>query len=178
MEFTLDDVKALEEAARTHPIIGAPYRTQKDNGFDCCGNEIGIHSGIVEVPRIGTGFLAINHYVFEHMEYPYFFRPLVRESGVCGVLGEDINFCNNAKKAGFKTYAHYGIKISHKIRKEQLMQNDTQPKPMPPDLDKVVLAIQDLLNTANRAYKTIYAQGLKDQAELEELKKPKETPKE
>lgn len=174
MDFDIEDVRALEDAAHSYPIIGVPYRTQKDNGRDCCGNVIGSKSGIVEVPYIGTGFLAILSCVFNHLEYPYFTRPLIKKNGCAAFMGEDLSFCKKVREAGFKIYAHYGINIHHNLRKEQLLQpNNATPQP-PPDLDKIILAIQDFLSAANRAYKTIYAQGTKDQAALKDLQNDKE----
>jgi len=170
MDFDLEDVQALEDACHKYPIIGVPYRNQKDDGIDCCGNKEHSKSGIVEVPYTGTGMLAIQNFVFSHMDFPYFSRPIVKKSGFAAHMGEDLYFCQEARKLGFKIHAHYGITIKHNIRKEQLMDNQKKSETAPQDLDKPLLAVQEILSAMNKAYKAVYAQACADQAELAKAK--------
>lgn len=116
IEGSFEDAKKLIELANKYYIIGAPYRTQKDDGVDCCGRTGG--KNICEVPYIGFGFLAIHSKVFNALEFPYFEHPTIIQGDCADVKGEDIYFCEKALKAGFPTFAHYDIKVKHHIRKE------------------------------------------------------------
>ena len=117
-----DDVQALVDACYTYPIIGVPYRTQKDDGLDCCGNRIGSKTGIIEVPQIGFGLIAIRTNIFNRLQFPYFRRPVIKKGEFADLMGEDLYFCQQVRKAGFKIHAHYGIHINHNIRKDQIME--------------------------------------------------------
>ena len=53
---------------------------------------------LFEVTATGTGCLMIKTHVFENLEYPWF--EFVNRDG--NLVGEDINFCYNAREKGFK----------------------------------------------------------------------------
>lgn len=125
---TVDDVKDIINLAIYNDIVGAPYKTQKDDNLDCCGNEIGSKKNIVEVDKIGFGFIAINNEVFNKLKYPYFSRPQVKKDGKIAHLGEDYYFCQKAKEAGFHICADYRIKVNHNLRKDAIMQQQLPQK--------------------------------------------------
>ena len=69
--------------------------------------------GLVEVDYCGFGMLLTKKGVFEKLEYPWF-RPEWWEVGKCKDFSmEDVSFCMNAKKVGFKTYVDPSIRIGH-----------------------------------------------------------------
>lgn len=175
VEGTIEDAQELIDAAYKYKIIGAPYRTQLDNGIDCCGKMAG--SGIVEVSRHGFGFMAVHSDVFNKLEYPYFEHPTIFEGDYAEVMGEDLYFIDKARKAGFKTYAHYGIEVKHHIRKGVKMdqkQVQQAPNSLSPIKDQVIKAAMAMNEYYEKVYQealTIQAENKKLKAEIEELKK-------
>lgn len=55
----------------------------------------------------GLGVALIHRSVFEAMERPWFFIPYIPESD--GHWGEDVWFCNQARKAGFETFVDHDL---------------------------------------------------------------------
>jgi GT2 family glycosyltransferase len=59
--------------------------------------------GLVEVDKIGTGFLCIHRRVIEALTPPWFAYTMISKTGT-EILGEDYYFCKKAKEAGYKIY--------------------------------------------------------------------------
>jgi hypothetical protein len=68
-----------------------------------------IPEGLVKVTATGTGCLMINTEVFMEVDYPWF--EFVNVDGK--TIGEDVNFCYNAGKAGFEIYVDTDIRTEH-----------------------------------------------------------------
>jgi len=68
-------------------------------------------SGLNEVDATGTGLIKITRKVLESMKKP-FFKFVYDEDGIVSNW-EDFNFCDNAKKAGFKIFMDTRIKTQH-----------------------------------------------------------------
>jgi hypothetical protein len=69
--------------------------------------------GLLEVDYTGFGMVLIKKGVFENMEYPWF-RPMWFDYGdIKDFSMEDVGFCINAKKAGFKIYVDPTIRVGH-----------------------------------------------------------------
>lgn len=72
-----------------------------------------------EVDVIGTGFLLIKMRVFQKLEPPFFYYSNPPDFGMKDVpfpdnfMGEDVVFCLNARKAGFKIYCDPTIELGH-----------------------------------------------------------------
>ena len=62
-------------------------------------------SKIVEIDGAGAGCLLIDRVVLETVKQPWF--------KFYGIYGEDLHFCDKAKKAGFQTYLHMDVKVTH-----------------------------------------------------------------
>lgn len=75
------------------------------NGKDCVWT-LPHSTGIQEVDYVGTGLMLISRKALEAIGDPWFFYDI--KNGV----GEDVNFCMNARKAGFNIY------IDHDLSKE------------------------------------------------------------
>lgn len=67
-------------------------------------------TGLEECAANGMGVALIHRTVFEQMEKPWFYIPYIPASD--GFWGEDVWFCNQARKAGFPTL------IDHDLSKE------------------------------------------------------------
>lgn len=69
--------------------------------------------GLQEVDAVGTGCLLISRRVFENLEMRK--SPFQRQYNEDGTVskGNDISFCEKAKKQGFKIYCHYGYPCLH-----------------------------------------------------------------
>jgi intein/homing endonuclease len=99
-------------------IVSGVYRAKKKEGFPYAmwmKNPVGIGyvpisswtGNFVKVDVIGFGFCLLKREVFEKTPYPWFqWYPDPTPS-------EDFVFCENALKAGFPTYVHCGITLSH-----------------------------------------------------------------
>lgn len=63
---------------------------------------------------IGFGFVCIKSGVFEAIERPWFsYLAPIEDYGVPMILGEDIAFCMNAKKAGFDIWVDPNVRLTH-----------------------------------------------------------------
>lgn len=68
---------------------------------------------LVEVDASGTGCLLFDMCVFRKMPAPWFkFRPNPNEK-VGGVIGEDIGFCWDLKRAGYKIFVDTTVPANH-----------------------------------------------------------------
>lgn len=71
--------------------------------------------GLKEVHRIGTGFLLVDMNVFKTIEEPYFLPGAeIIETGP-QFIGEDYNFCDDARSKGFNVHCDFDLskKIGH-----------------------------------------------------------------
>ena len=73
--------------------------------------------GTRELNNCGTGFIAIRRDVLENMQEPPFIisDELRREAARTGILraGEDIWFCEQVRRAGYKIYADFSVHAIH-----------------------------------------------------------------
>jgi GT2 family glycosyltransferase len=60
---------------------------------------------IIEVDAVGTGVMLIRKKVFQELPYPWFFYR--------GDYSEDIMFCKEARKAGYRIYVNTTLDIGH-----------------------------------------------------------------
>jgi len=70
-----------------------------------------IPDGLCKVTATGTGCLLINTRVFDELKYPWFYFSKNTDNG--GPVGEDINFCYDAGKAGFEIFVDCAIRTEH-----------------------------------------------------------------
>ncbi len=72
-----------------------------------------IKEGLQEVDAVGTGCLLMSRRVFEHLEMRK--APFQRTFNEDGTVdkGNDISFCERAKKNGFRIFAHYDYRCMH-----------------------------------------------------------------
>lgn len=74
---------------------------------------------IDEPDKIGTGFLMIDGNVFKEMEYPWFQTPYVPgyeqgfDTDAPCMVGEDVFFIQNMRRAGYKPGVHFGVPVGH-----------------------------------------------------------------
>lgn len=109
----LDSMKQMNAS-----IVSGVYRAKKREGFPYAmwmKNPAGVGylpinswtGNFVRVDVIGFGFCLLKREVFEKTPYPWFtWYPEPTPS-------EDFVFCENARKAGFETYVHCDIRLSH-----------------------------------------------------------------
>jgi hypothetical protein len=94
------------------------YNTQeyKDNGkFTFLNDEILTNKqNIFPVEYTGFGWMLIKKGVIESMEYPWF-RPewMNFGNGIEDFTSEDVGFCINVKKKGYKIYVNKKVHIGH-----------------------------------------------------------------
>lgn len=70
-------------------------------------------NGLVEVDATGTGCLMFNTEVFKTIKKPWFKFKKNPNRVKGGVVGEDIGFCSELKKAGYKIYVDTSIPAGH-----------------------------------------------------------------
>jgi len=73
-----------------------------------CFDDLG--DALVECDAVGGGCLLIKREVFEAIEYPYF------ESDPETGGAEDFDFCEKAKKAGYRIFADWSVQANHEAR--------------------------------------------------------------
>lgn len=130
--------------ARRRNIIGAncarrelpPYPTAK--GFD--GKMVyttNASSGVEEVKSVGTGVMLINTDVLKNLPQPWFMEDPIQE------IGEDVYFCNLARKHGFSVYIDHDIskEVVHmgefEYRHQIMEQWDKEDVGKPPSIERV-----------------------------------------
>lgn len=126
--FSADVIEKLDSDDKD--IVGAmicsrvePYKAcitvKKDNKlFSIFPQE----KRLIEVDAIGMGATMIKREVFLKMKKPWFYFSNKRDDieAVNDDIGEDINFCLDAKKAGFKVYCDTRINPIHIGNKKQV----------------------------------------------------------
>lgn len=103
---------ALERLlAHEKPIVGASYASRGEphhNLAKSLSTEYTPVKGLTEVAGLPAGMLLIDVAVFESLKRPYFRFPFVEEDPAQGVeaseIGEDYDFCNRVRAAGFKVF--------------------------------------------------------------------------
>jgi len=120
---------ALRLYADDKDIVGAMICSRVPEYKPCITKKVGnkltsvfpYERKIFEVDTIGMGATMIKRKVFEKMKPPYFYFSNMRE----GIdtpennVGEDINFCLDAGKAGFKIYCDASLNPLHIGNKEE-----------------------------------------------------------
>lgn len=120
---------ALQLDAQDKDIIGAMVCSRVPEYKPCIAKKNGdnlttifpYEKGRVEIDTIGMGATMIKRGVFKKMEKPYFYFSSKRD----GInteddnIGEDINFCLDAKEKGFKIYCDTSLNPKHIGNKEE-----------------------------------------------------------
>lgn len=82
----------------------------------------------VPIYRGGTGCMLIHRRVFDELGFPYFrWRPDIIENDT---TGEDVDFCDRARAAGFSIMAHANVRCGHKFKQDagsRLVEADHTP---------------------------------------------------
>jgi len=102
------DVEDVEKLRNSNlDIVSGSYEHRGKSGMVCCTPDLPLDSfGLHELDYCGAGFLFIKKEVFQKLNKPYFFH-------YPDEPGEDIYFCREAKKAGFKVYVDCDCKVLH-----------------------------------------------------------------
>jgi hypothetical protein len=69
--------------------------------------------GVKECRFCGAGCLLIKKQVFEAMDYPWFRNNILTINNQADVCTEDVSFCEDATKAGFKIYVDLDNRVAH-----------------------------------------------------------------
>lgn len=70
-------------------------------------------NGLIEVDYTGFGFVLIKKGVFEKLEYPWFRPHWFNFGDIQDFSMEDVGFCIEAKKKGFKIYVDTTVRVGH-----------------------------------------------------------------
>lgn len=107
MVFPYDTISRLVDSGKDiiglQAIMRAPPHASNTYDFD--RKEILYETGTKEVKYIGTGLLLTRTAVFEKIGMPYF-KVTYQEDTEPHWFGEDLNFCDRARAAGYKIYCH------------------------------------------------------------------------
>lgn len=117
MVFEPEDIEKLLK--RDKDIIGAPYNyrflppklTVKIQ--DEQGNKVlkEMPDGTIECYAVCTGFMLIKTEVFRNIPHPWFFFEQDKKGKL--ICGEDVWFCRQARKAGYKIYFDPTTNVKH-----------------------------------------------------------------
>ena len=70
------------------------------------------HSGFQEIRAGGTGAIFIQRRVLETLRKPHFSMRL-SDDGLKVIMGEDFDFCEKARKRGFRIWTHGDFPVEH-----------------------------------------------------------------
>jgi GT2 family glycosyltransferase len=97
-------------------VVAYPKMLYPAYGID----EIQKMSGIQEVEGVGFGFLCISQGIFEQMTRPWFQQVMMeKEDTETGevftfpLLGEDLSWCERARRLGYKIWLDTDVKVIH-----------------------------------------------------------------
>ena len=103
---------------RQKPIIGAAYEMRRDDGLrsycaavDGKGHLSMASTGLHAVSWVGAGFLLVEGNVFTKIEKPWFRHEFVGDDQT----PEDIGFCMNALRSGFRSYVDCDVVVQHHL---------------------------------------------------------------
>jgi hypothetical protein len=94
---------------RRYPPFDSILLIEQDGGYVSLADwEEG---SLVEVDATGAGCIMFDMNIFKKMPYPWFkFR---KDADNGAIIGEDIGFCKNLKKAGYKIFVDTSIPCDH-----------------------------------------------------------------
>lgn len=110
--YNKDIISGVCYAYRQEAIVPLILKKNKKDGLwidkDCNPRE-----GLIEVDSMGTGSIIVNRRVFENKKMSkHPFQSVWNKDGT-RKKGQDLYFCEKAKKEGFKIWCHLGYKSSH-----------------------------------------------------------------
>lgn len=106
----------LRLLARNTPIVSANYSTRRSPAEPVAFKSIGTleklytdpdSTGLEECAANGCGLMLIHRSVFETIPKPWFYIPYIPEKD--GFWGEDVWFCNAARKEGFNVFVDHDL---------------------------------------------------------------------
>lgn len=106
MVFSYDALSRLIDSGKEIIGVQALMRAEPhaSNAYDFEDKQVLYPDDIVEVKRIGTGLMLVKTEVFEKIGIPYFKTTYNAETMMW--QGEDLNFCDRARAAGYKIWCH------------------------------------------------------------------------
>lgn len=119
--------QVLEMIESKKDIVSLPYESQGHRGYFECG-EFGQVSGNIrtrypveqkgfqKVGWAGAGMILILKHVFEKIQFPWFWHPMVTIKDCQDQAGEDIGFSMGANKAGFDIFCNFNNPVKHNLR--------------------------------------------------------------
>jgi hypothetical protein len=108
VDFELDVVAPLLFMYQENMIIPIVLERKPDGLYTT--KDIRGQEGLIEVDAVGSGCLVMSRKVLEKIRFP--FKNTYDADGI-KLYGLDIYFCQQAKKAGFKIYAHLDYPCKH-----------------------------------------------------------------
>lgn len=121
MAFCPETIERL--IAQDKDVIGAAYPTRDGYPDSLVAAKVGSRGkqdwykiwdhGLQECDWTGGGCCLIKKEVFENMEYPYFRNHVICDQGYADVCTEDISFCFDARKAGYKIWVDLDNRVAH-----------------------------------------------------------------
>ena len=129
MQFSIDDVLRLKDHRKS--IVSAAYKTHDDKTW-VCGYFDGFRikfisvgeepKGLVALCWAGNGLMLIEREYFEKVSAPWFGYDTRYKDEKFSFIGEDIIFCEKAKKHGYKIYVDFDTEVNHLNRGQQMEQ--------------------------------------------------------
>lgn len=98
------DIVGIIAYTRNKPFFPCVFRRRQEDGHDDWASVDSRGHGLLEVAGVGAHALLIHSRVFNTLKSPWF---------EFGKFGEDLMFCEKARKAGFKIYCDTSITLPH-----------------------------------------------------------------
>lgn len=106
MVFSYDSLSRLVDADKDIIGVQAVMRAEPhaSNCYDFDDKPVLYSDEIKKIKYIGTGLILVKTHVFEKIGLPYFKSTYNKDNGRW--QGEDLNFCDRAREAGFDIWNH------------------------------------------------------------------------
>ena len=120
LSLDLDIVSAAYKSRPNRYVyVGGFFSREDGNVIDVTKTDTNT-KGLLEVDWVGGGCLLVKKEVFEKTAYPWFQFPVLTKV-IDGhthkrTTGEDVGFCMNAKKHGYKVWMDFDTEVEHLAR--------------------------------------------------------------
>jgi len=163
LSYDLDIVSAAYKSREQgYSFVGGLFKIDQNGNFRDALKLKSDSKGLMEVDWVGGGCLLVKKIVFEKTPYPWFNYPIeqIEKNGNIHrkLIYEDVGFCMNVKKSGFKIYMDCDTQVKHLARNynnDIVTDQEALFKNVKDDMDKMFQLIRGMAYENDMLYKKL-----------------------